>query len=443
MLQRYARLEAAWDRAVRHMRIARRLDGKDLLQFFEPVFQAEGFRERQPGTVEQLLVISLDELGDNVLLTPFLRELRQNAPQARIVLVVKPFLRDVFELCPYINELLTLQPGFSQDMLHQGRSVIDFCEEHLWRRRFDKCFLPQWGDDKTELRLLAYLSGARERIGYGDDAIKVYSEVLEDSSACGELLSVSAVAPAECVHEAERRFQLLRCCGMEVSQTGAELWLGAADWQTAANLIAPLRWHEKVLALGIGAGWPGRKYPIALYIQALRELVAENWGVVVLGGKKEQDEGDFLARQLPPGSTVNIAGQTSMRETAAAIGLADLYLGNETGVMHMAAALGKPTVDICFEPASRRWLLPELLSPSARFHPWQTDYICLRPAKPLPECAEAVCYGYCAHWEVQHCISQIEPRELVEAVRMLWAHKSQAGAISHRTSICRDTVWRK
>lgn len=435
MSQGYTRLKVAWDKAVRHMRIARRLDGKDLLRVFEPAFQSEGFREKQPGTVEQLLVISLDELGDNVLLTPFLRELRQNAPQARIVLVVKPFLRDIFELCPYINELLTLQTGFSQDMLHQGQRVIDFCEEHLWGLRFDKCFLPQWGDDKAELRLLAYLSGARERIGYGIEAIKVYGEVLEDPSACGELLTVSAIAPAECVHEAERRLQLLRCCGMEISRVEAELWLGAADWQAAASLIAPIRGHEKVLALGIGAGWPGRRYPVPFYLQALRELVAEGWGVMVLGGEKEREEGDFLVEQLPLGSTVNIAGKASLRETAAAIGLADLYLGNETGVMHMAAALGKPTVDICFEPASRRWLLPELLSPSARFHPWQTDYICLRPAEPLPECADAVCYGYCAHWELQHCISQINPRELVEAVRMLWVHKNQTGAaISNHTS---------
>ena len=435
MAQGYKRLKAAWDKVVRHMRIARRLDGKDLLRIFEPAFKAEGFREKQPGAVEQLLVISLDELGDNVLLTPFLRELRQNAPQARIVLVVKPFLRDVFELCPYINELLTLQPGFSRDMLQQGQRVIDFCEDHFWGMRFDKCFLPQWGDDKTELRLLAYLSGARERIGYGDGAIKVYGEVLEDSSSCGELLTEFAIAPAECVHEAERRLQLLRCYDMEVSRIEAELWLGAADWQVAAKLIAPVRGYDKVLALGIGAGWPGRNYPLTLYIRALRELVAENWGVVVLGGKKEQEDGDFLVEHLPPGSTVNIAGQTSLRETAAAIGLTDLYLGNDTGVMHMAAALGKPTVDICFEPASRRWLLPELLSPSARFHPWQTDYICLRPAEPLPECAEAVCYGYCAHKEVPHCISQIEPEELVEAVRMLWAHKSQTGSeVSHRTS---------
>jgi len=427
-------LRAAWDKVVRQMRIARRLDGKMLLGAFEPAFRAEGFREKCPGAVEQILVASLDELGDNVLLTPFLRELRRSAPKARIVLVVKPFLRSVFELCPYINELLTLQPGFGQDMLQQGGRLIEFCEQHLWALRLDKCFLPQWGDDKTELRLLGYLSGARERIGYGDEAIKVYSEVLEDQSSCGELLTESAIAPAECVHEAERRLQLLRCHGMEVNRVGAELWLGAADWQAAANLITPLRGREKVLALGIGAGWPGRRYTVPLYLQALRELVDENWGVVVLGGQKEREEGDFLTGQLPSGSTVNIAGQASLRETAAVIGLTDLYLGNETGVMHMAAALGKPTVDICMEPASRRWLLPEILSPSARFHPWQTDYICLRPAEPLPECAEAVWYGYCMHWEVQHCISQIEPRELVEAVRMLWAHKSQTGAaISHRT----------
>lgn len=420
-------LMAAWDKVVRQMRIARRLDGKMLLGTFEPVFQAEGFREKCSGSVEQILVASLDELGDNVLLTPFLRELRRNAPQARIVLVVKPFLRNVFELCPYINELLTLQPGFGKDMLQQGKRLIDFCEQHLWALRLDKCFLPQWGDDKTDLRLLAYLSGARERIGFGDEAVKVYGEVLEDPSACGELLTEAAVAPKACVHEAARRIQLLRCHGLAVDGEQAELWLGEADWQKAEALLAGVRRSDKVLALGIGAGWPGRRYPILLYLQALRELVVENWGVVVLGGKKEREEGDFLAGQLPPGSTVNIAGQTSLRETAAAIGLADLYLGNETGVMHMAAAMGKPTVDICFEPASRRWLLPELLSPSARFHPWQTDYICLRPAEPLPECAEAVCYGYCAHWEVQHCISQIEPRELVEAVRVLWEQHRQAG----------------
>ena len=142
---------------------------------------------------------------------------------------------------------------------------------------------------------------------------------------------------------------------------------------------------------------------------------------------------ELLTEYMAKGFMVMLSISMPCVLTAAAIGLADLYLGNNTGVMHMAAALGKPTVDICMEPASRRWLLPELLSPSARFHPWQTDYICLRPAEPLPECAEAVWYGYCMHWEVQHCISQIEPRELVEAVRMLWTHKSQTGvAISHR-----------
>lgn len=413
-------LRAVWDKVVRKMRVARKLDGNMLLRAFESVFRAEGFREKKTGAVEQLLVVSLDELGDNVLLTPFLRELRRNAPRARIVLVVKPFLRNVFELCPYINELLTLQPGFGRDILQQGGRLIDFCEQHLWELKLDKCFLPQWGDNKTDLRLLAYLSGARERIGYGDDAVKVYSDVLEDPSACGELLTEAAVAPKNCVHEAARRTQLLRCYGMEVCQDQAELWLGEADWQAAGELLAGVRSRAKVLALGIGAGWPGRNYPVHLYLQALQELTAEGWGVVVLGGEKERENGDFLVEQLPPCSTVNIAGQTSLRETAAAIGLTDLYLGNETGVLHMAAALGKPTVDICMEPDSRRWLLPELLSPSARFHPWRTDYICLRPAEPLPECAEAVCYGYCTRWDVPHCITQIEPREVVWAVRELW-----------------------
>ena len=58
-------------------------------------------------TVDSILVIRLDEIGDMVMLSPFLRELRRNNPRAHITLVVKPEVYNLVERCPYVNEVLS------------------------------------------------------------------------------------------------------------------------------------------------------------------------------------------------------------------------------------------------------------------------------------------------------------------------------------------------
>src|SRR5262245_2694196 len=77
----------------------------------EPLFWLLGLRGKKRGIdlaqVENVLIVRLDEIGDVVLMTPFLRELRRLLPTAWITLVVKPALQELVALCPYTNEVLT------------------------------------------------------------------------------------------------------------------------------------------------------------------------------------------------------------------------------------------------------------------------------------------------------------------------------------------------
>src|SRR5271157_5620018 len=96
-----------------------------------------------------ILVVRLGEIGDTVLTTPFLRELRRNAPGGWITLVVKPEAFNLVELCPYVNEVVTFDwPVSGQAGTLKGHArALALAATRLWKRRFDLALLPRWDVD--------------------------------------------------------------------------------------------------------------------------------------------------------------------------------------------------------------------------------------------------------------------------------------------------------
>lgn len=417
-------LQGAMDRLMEHIYIARRLVWDDVYASMEPVFQKEGYR--QPGgPVRSVLVsASLHALGDNVLLSAFLRELRRSLPSSYIVLLVKPYTYPQMELCPYVNRVLCLKTRFRQNVLGFLSCLKEICRE-LWPLHIDAAFVSHWGDDRTETRLAAYFSGARERYGFSDGCLRVYQPGAPGPSEMEQLfLTKPVVSPPEIVHELPRMLYLLTAAGLNWQDDRAEVWLSTADILTAQGLLSALPSGHPCLAVSIGAGESKRRYPPAMYAVALRELAAEGFVFVILGGDQDKPEAENLVDSLPQGSFVNLAGRTSLREMAAVVSISDIFLGNDTGTVHVASALHKPVVVVMGEAVSRSRpeYYPAIYSPYTRFHPWQTDSICLRPAEPLGDCTEKVAYGWCAHKE-PHCIKQIRPQDIAAAVRELWEKK--------------------
>ena len=139
---------------------------------------------------------------------------------------------------------------------------------------------------------------------------------------------------------------------------------------------------------------------------------------VLLGGPSEQQAAEQLQEALPKGAAVYLAGKTRLRETGAAIDLCAMYIGNDTGTLHIAAALQKPVLAFFRDPLDKDDFLPGVFSGFHRFAPWQVPYIALRPDKAIGACKDEIIYGGCCGKEA-HCITTISPDEVVAAFELL------------------------
>jgi heptosyltransferase-2 len=103
-----------------------------------------------------------------------------------------------------------------------------------------------------------------------------------------------------------------------------------------------------------GARWPGKQIPQTVAIEVIRELVAGGEKVALLGGAEEAEAAEAIAREFGD-SVVTLAGKTGLRETLGVLTTLRCVIGADTGLMHLAAGVGRPTVTI-FGPTSRdKW----------------------------------------------------------------------------------------
>ena len=385
-------------------------------------FRRQGYREKNSG-VENILIVRLDAIGDMIVTSGFLREVRRNFPAAHITLVTSSVAAPMVEFCPYLNEVLILDRKFlSVNFIEMLEQIAVFCRENLWRKKFSVAFSPRWDFDTTAAILTCWLSGARERIGY---CVNPFQSWLSNpppqfAPQFGFLLTKDIVTPQSVISEVEKNFYLLEAVGLKVEQMHMELFFGAADAQRASELLKNIPSTSKKVLLGIGAGFPSRKYPVEKLLVVLKELVKKDLVFVLVGGQAEIEDAAFLEKNLPPEKVLNLVGKLTIRETEAVVSQTDLYLGNDTGTVHMAAAAQVPVIGIYRGSVEQENILPAILNEYRRFPPWQTKAIALRPAHPLGDCAtEPPVYGLCRHPEIPHCITQITPQEILAAVEQM------------------------
>lgn len=205
----------------------------EFLSVMENAFKQTGFRdERNDDEQKNILVVRLDAIGDNVLNSGFLRELRRNYPSANITLVVNPTVYSLVELCPYVNEIYSI--AAPKDFISWLESAVKLCSEKLWRKYFDLCIYPRWDIDYYYASLLCFLSGAKERIGY---STKVYPGKEKANSGYDIFFTKTIINPQNIIHETERNLFVLRAMGLTVQDTKNELWYSHEDFLYANELI--------------------------------------------------------------------------------------------------------------------------------------------------------------------------------------------------------------
>jgi len=357
--------------------------------------------------LQRVLIVRLDKIGDAVLSTAFFRELRRNVPRASITLIVSPAAYPIVAACPYVDEVQTYdwRPSRYFGPLHHLHALVK-ARRDLWHRRFELAVVPRWGVDYYLGSFMAYFSGAPTRVGYSERVIDVKRRLNRGFDSLFTHVSHDSAVR----HEVEHNLDLLRFMGGTVESDALELWVREADEEFAVQTLSAhgVRQDDLLIAVAPGAGAPKRCWPIERFVE-LAAWLSETYAarVVILGGPEDAALGHTLGTGVG-GTGIDLVGKATLSQGAAVLRRCRLFIGNDSGPMHLAAAAGASVIAISCHP--RAGSVQHENSPS-RFGPWGRHHAVLQP-----EHAEPPCSNSCSAVE-PHCITGVSVDEVKRVVK--------------------------
>lgn len=381
---------------------------------------------------KNILIVHCDKIGDQVLTSGFIREIRKNFPTADITLISNPMSYPLIEHCPYVNETTFFDDEGRYNMESFTGvlySIIEYCKKSkLWYKNFNLAFSPKCGQNNFITLLLMWLTGAKERVGfvvnpygvqqptYTPTGIRSSDEVYWSNF----LLTRPITINDKLLHHEDKMFHILKSVGLKVTNTDLELFLTKEDILVTKDILKNIPSDKKIVALGISASENNKIYPIEKLLIVLRELIKDNLFFVILGDYSSKDSARYLTDNLPKDKLLNLTGKTNVREVSAIISQCDYYLGSDTGLTHMAAAAKLPCLVISREAKSTEKKLPRGFCENTSYAPWHTKYKIICLDHQLDECETMLpVHGGCHHKNEAHCIAAIDPKDIIEGFREL------------------------
>ncbi len=273
-------------------------------------------------------------------------------PSKRVLLILKGFLGDAVMVTPLLHGLTAggyevhvltsasvitlLEDTFPQIKFHAQRKLSKPTEllkqaKELNRLQFDLAIVV---NRSFRSALLARMSGIPLTIGHATDHR-------------GWLLARS-MPHDEYKYEPTSYLELAHQAGIEIKETDPEL-------KPNPDLLCGVKDRLQGASIGIqpGARHPWKRIPETILAEAVREL-QKKAKVVLLGGKEEREFGDSLKKQLSE-QPIDLIGEFNLKESIAACSQLKLMIGGDTGLMHIAAATGCPTITLFGPTFHSKW----------------------------------------------------------------------------------------
>ena len=354
--------------------------------------------------IKKILVLKTDEIGDFVLVTAFLRELRLMFPCAHITLVVNPKIYNLAELCPHVDEIIVYKQNFPRYLkpfvLLWRAFKLGYCT--LRPKNFDIALMPRWDMNTDYSAYIAYFSFAKRRIGYSEN-VNSRKQLVNKGF---DLMFTDAINNGKPGHEVERNLDLIRYLGGNPSSDFIELWINSEDENFADQILAHIS-TKRLIAFCPGAGKANRQWPSDRFIELGKWLKnVYDASFIIIGGSDDKPIGKYIHDALNQG-TIDFTGRTTLRQTIALLKRCHLYVGNDTGSMHLAAAMGVPVVEISCFPVNgptAHWNSPY------RFAPWQVPHKILQPKEIFSDSPDMFTEKHLSH------IHEISVREVQDAI---------------------------
>ena len=284
---------------------------------------------------QKALILKPCCLSHALLTTPLLATLSDTYPRAQFDWALNEQARPAVASNPRLSELVDSgRVGLPGWRWQDARSLA----ERLRERAYDTCIIPS---SSSALALVAWLARIPQRVGLS-------------TGGRGFSHTLAVGLPTGTEHVADAYLSIARAIGVETSSRMEFYPSDAARAAMTQLLVEELEWlgDEPLVLLHPGGGdnaWRpdgDRRWPVERFVLLGSRLVRQRQArLLIVGAESDRPLADAVAGMISA-PVVNLAGEVDLGEVGALCEVADLYVGNDTGPTHVAAAVGCPTVVI-------------------------------------------------------------------------------------------------
>ena len=400
---------------------------QEFINFMEPIFSESGYRNK-PKLGEKINVMIIHDagVGDFVLQSGAIREVRRIYPNAHITLIVGSPAASLAEFCPHVDEVILNNQQYNPLNYVDGlKWNLNFVQK-LLTRRYHVAYAFVHNPIATALM---YMSGAQERVSHffaeGEETFVCHCNMplRYGMGLAQHLLPMYTYGD----HVVDTCFSLLEA-GLHapIENRDLEIWCTGLDVNTASEMIKSAR--RPLYAVVFGGNRMVKHYPPEKYAKVLEMIVkAEpSANFVILGGGQADSQSAQILRQslgeeFVSKYVIDLTNKTTYRQTAVVLGLCDIYIGNDTGALHVAAAMKCPSLAVFPFPAD--FPAPSKVDGLRLFRPYHVPAVVVQPAHALEPCNRPKNEPYipfgCRILDKPHCIAQIPPEVVFVGFQIL------------------------
>ena len=285
--------------------------------------------------MRSVLIIKLRYIGDVLLATPTVRAIKAARQDVRVTMMVNRGTEDVLSGNPDMDEIVILDKG---SLAAQWRFIAG-----LRRRRFDTVIDLTDGDRSA---FLSWISGAPVRIGFNDEHRwrgRCYTQVIQPVPGMR--------------HRIDRDLEVLKPINIQAGSKDLQLWLTPEEEDSADQLLDQLgvQRSQSIVMLQPGARYWFKAWPPERFAELANRLMSQYGCQVLIGGSDQDIDLAQQIQQMAKSRPIIMAGRTTIKQFAAIAKKSALFVGSDSGAMHIASAVSTPVVALFGPSSPREW----------------------------------------------------------------------------------------
>lgn len=288
---------------------------------------------------KRIFCIRADSVGDVIMMSPAIRALKESVPGRRITFLASSSGAEAARMITEIDEIITVDMPWEKNQNPASSSVLQKAINNVKKHGFEGAVLfTSFSQNPYASAMFCYLAGIAKILSYSkENPFSFIKDFKMDTEPFSKI-----------IHEVERQLALVGLVGAYTKDQKLNLYITEDTRLQVKRKIIKLGLKEKdrFIIVHPVVSDPKRQYPITLFTQAIKKLLHELPHKIILTGLKSQNQ--IISKIIKDTNLqiYSLAGKLTLPELAALIEESELLIANNTGPVHIAAAVDTPVVDL-------------------------------------------------------------------------------------------------